>query len=394
MKNRRVAVVHDWLDTWGGAESVTAAMLGILDGAQLHALFDHLSPENRRRMDVGHVETTFLQHIPGFRSRFWYGLPLMPLAIEQFDLRRYDTVVSSSHAFAKGVLTTADQLHVSYVHSPMRYAWDLHHEYLADYGMARGLKGWLARLMFHRLRHWDRQTANNVDLFLANSENISRRIWKTYRRRSLVLYPPVDLSRFAVSATRDNFFISVSRLVSYKRVDIVVEAFNRMPEKRLLIIGDGPELAKLKAMAGANVEFLGFQPDAIVAEHLARARALVFAANEDFGITPVEAQAAGTPVVALKRGGALETVLDAASQPLGTGIFFDQPTPEALVTAIHESESLIDGISPELCRANAERFSTQVFDDRFRRLMDVAEQAWECSRQVPHSFETELFLNV
>lgn len=390
MKSRRTAVVHDWLDVWGGAESVTAAMLSILGDAQLHALFDHLSPENRCRMGVEHVETTFLQHIPGLKSRFWYGLPLMPLAIEQFDLRGYDTVVSSSHAFAKGVLTTADQLHVSYVHSPMRYAWDLHHEYLSDYGMTRGLKSWLARLVFHRLRHWDRQTANNVDLFLANSENVARRIWKTYRRRSVVLYPPVDLSRFSVSAARDNYYVSVSRLVSYKRVDIAIEAFNRMPEKRLLIIGNGPELAKLKALANPNIDFLGYQPDAIVAEYLAKARALVFAANEDFGITPVEAQAAGTPVIALKRGGAVETVRDAVSQPLGTGVFFPEQSVDSLISTIRDSESLIDGISSAHCRANAERFSAQVFNTRFRQLMDTAQETWEGTRQSRHTFEAEV----
>lgn len=393
MNSRRTALVHDWLDAWGGAESVTAAMLVALSNPTLHALFDHLSPALRRRMGVEHVKTTFLQNIPGLRSRFWYGLPLMPLAIEQLDLRGFDTVVSSSHAFAKGVLTTADQLHVSYVHSPMRYAWDLHHDYLADYGMDQGLKSWLARLMFHRLRQWDRQTANNVDLFLANSENVARRIWKTYRRRSIVLYPPVDLSRFSVSAVRDDYFVSVSRLVSYKRVDIAVEAFNRMPEKRLLVIGDGPELAKLKALARPNVEFLGYQPDAIVAEHLARARALVFAANEDFGITPVEAQAAGTPVVALRRGGAVETVLDAASHPQGTGVFFAQQSAEALLSVIRESESLIDGISSAHCRSNAERFSAQVFDTRFRQLMNTAEAAWDGTSRSRHTFEAQILRN-
>lgn len=391
MKGRRAAVVHDWLDAWGGAESVTAAMLGVLGDAQLHALFDYLTPENRCRMGVEHVKTTFLQHIPGLRSRFWFGLPLMPLAIEQFDLREYDTVVSSSHAFAKGALTTADQLHVSYVHSPMRYAWDLHHDYLTDYGMNLGLKGWLARLIFHRLRHWDRQTANNVDLFIANSENVARRIWKTYRRRSFVLYPPVELARFSVSEIRDNYFVSVSRLVSYKRVDITVEAFNRMPERRLLVIGDGPELAKLKALAKPNIEFLGYQPDAVVAAHLARARALVFAANEDFGITPVEAQAAGTPVVALKRGGAVETVLDAASQPRGTGVFFPQQSAEALIAAIRDSESLIETIAPADCRANAERFSAKVFDTRFRQLMNTVEETWDGTRRSRHTFEAQVF---
>lgn len=393
MNQPRTALVHEWLTDWGGSESVLAEISRCVGSPDLYALLDFLSPEHRQRLDCAAVGTSFVQSLPFARSHFWYYLALMPLAVETFDLRNYDLVISSSHAFAKGALTSAEQLHLSYVHSPMRYAWDLHHEYLADYGLDHGLKGWLARAMFHRLRRWDRQTANNVDLFIANSANVARRIWRTYRRRSIVLYPPVDTSRFSLAPAKDNYYLSVSRLVSYKRVDLLVQAFRLMPERRLLVIGDGPELERLKALAGANIEFLGHQPDPVVADHLARARALVFAANEDFGITPVEAQAAGTPVIAYRSGGALETVIDARHDPGGTGIFFDEQTPTALAAAIRESENLLADISPATCRDHAQRFSTTVFHERFNALLQLAASAWEATRHTPATFEAEVLDN-
>lgn len=392
--NLRTALIHEWLTDWGGSESVLAEISRCFKRPDIYALLDFLPAAARARLNHGAIRTTFIQSLPFARSHFWHYLGLMPLAIESLDLRDYELVVSSSHAVAKGVLTSAEQMHLSYVHSPMRYAWDLHHDYLADYGVDRGLRGWLARLMFHRIRQWDRQTANNVDLFLANSENVARRIWKTYRRRSLVLYPPVDLSRFAVSAARDDYFISVSRLVSYKRVDILVEAFNRMPEKKLLVIGDGPEIHKLKRQANQNIEFLGHQPDAVVADHLARARALVFAANEDFGIVPVEAQAAGTPVIAFRGGGVLETVIDAATSNNGTGFFFNSHDPQSIVDIIQSQGNRLDGISAGACINNAMRFSTEVFTQRFSSLVTRSRNAWESTRKKPEEFENFVLDNV
>lgn len=385
---RRTALIHDWLTDWGGSENVLSALASCLDKPDLFSLIDFLAPHHRNRLAVGRSHTSFIQHLPGAATKFWNYLALMPLAIERFDLRDFECIVSSSHAFAKGVLTNADQLHLSYVHTPMRYAWDLHYEYLSDYGLDKGIAGWMARILFHRLRRWDRLTANNVDLFIANSENVARRIWRTYRRRSTVLYPPVDTSRFGLSSAKDNFYLSVSRLVSYKRIDIIVQAFSLIPNKKLLVIGDGPELSKLKALAGANVEFLGQQPDSVVADHLARARGLVFAANEDFGITPVEAQAAGTPVIAYRRGGALETVIDALRLPGGTGVFFDEPTPEALSSVIREHEGTLADILPETCRQNAMRFSDSVFRQRFDALLQRASEAWSTTRHRPETFES------
>jgi glycosyltransferase involved in cell wall biosynthesis len=257
----RIHYVHEWLTEWGGSEDVTRAMLQAVPGAALHATIDFLKDADRRKFGAIPIRTTFLQKAPFARDRFWHYLPLTPLAVETHDLRGAQVILSSSHAFAKGVLTTAEQLHVSYVHSPMRYAWDLHHEYLADYRLDRGLKGLLARYMFHRLRQWDRQTANNVDLFLANSRHVQRRIWRAYRRVAQVLHPPVAVSRFRFEPRKGDHYVTVSRLVSYKRIDLLLEAFRAMPQRKLVVIGDGAygDSAALAAMS-ERVNLEGAEP--------------------------------------------------------------------------------------------------------------------------------------
>lgn len=376
-KAPRLAIIHEWLTDWGGSEAVTAAMLDALPDAKLHALFNFLSPADRARLGDRAVTTTFLQSLPGMRNRFWYYLGLMPYAVESMDLRDHDVVVSSSHAFAKGVLTNADQLHLSYVHSPMRYAWDLHHEYMDDYGLRSGPKAWFARWLFHRLRLWDMRTANGVDLFLANSRHVARRIWKTYRRPSRVLYPPVDVSRFNVAHDKEDYYLVVSRLVSYKKVGLIVDAFAALPDKRLVVIGDGPEMAKVGAGATPNVQLLGRQSDAVVADYMRKARAFVFAAKEDFGITPVEAQACGTPVIAYGAGGALETVrgLDVADAA-ATGVFFASQSVESIRAAIAHFENNRARITADACRANAESFSRERFQREFASIVDAAVGCW------------------
>jgi glycosyltransferase involved in cell wall biosynthesis len=245
---RRVAYVHEWLTDWGGSEDVTRAMMEAVPGHALYATIDFLSDSDRAKLTGTAIRTTFLQRLPFARTRFWHYLPLTPLAVETHDLRDAQVIVSSSHAFAKGVLTTAEQLHVSYVHSPMRYAWDLHHQYLEDYRLQRGARGLLARYLFHRLRQWDRQTANNVDLFLANSRHVQRRIWRAYRRPARVLYPPVATGRFVFEPRKGDYYVTVSRLVSYKRIDLLLQAFRAMPQRKLVVIGDGPEAPRLRAM--------------------------------------------------------------------------------------------------------------------------------------------------
>jgi glycosyltransferase involved in cell wall biosynthesis len=383
----RVEYVHEWLTEWGGSEDVTRAMLRAVPGAALHATIDFLRDDQRQRFGGVPVRTTFLQRAPFARTRFWNYLPLTPLAVETHDLRGADVIVSSAHAFAKGVLTTAQQLHVSYVHSPMRYAWDLHHEYLADYRLDRGAKGMLARYLFHRLRQWDRQTANNVDLFLANSRHVQRRIWRTYRRLSRVLYPPVAVGRFRFEPRKDDHYVTVSRLVSYKRVDLLLQAFRAMPRRRLVVIGDGPELPRLRALCPPNVELLGFQPAEVVQQHLGSARAFLFAAHEDFGISPVEAQACGTPVIAYGVGGSRETVRDLRSETRATGLLFNEQTPAGLQAAVEAFDSA--AIDPHDCRRWAERFDEPVFEDAFRRLL---EEAWSAWQRDPSSVEPALGL--
>ena len=389
MKNLipKVHIAHEWLTEWGGSEDVTRLMLDCLPGASLSATINFLSAINRARLNVSDIQTTFLQHAPFVEKRFWNYLPLTPLAVESLDLRHANLIVSSSHAFAKGVLTTAEQLHISYVHSPMRYAWDLHFQYLKDYRLDRGLKGALARWIFHRLRLWDRQTANNVDLFLANSHHVRQRIWRTYRRPARVLYPPVRVDDFKPQGQKDDYYVTVSRLVSYKRVDLIVDAFAAMPGRKLVVIGDGPELVALKARCPANVVLMGWQPDDVVQQHMAAARAFIFAAHEDFGISPVEAQACGTPVIAYGVGGATETVRDVRQMPEPTGLLFPHQTAASLAEAVEDFERLSGQISPEACRQWAEGFSEARFKREFLTLVD---EAWTCWKDDPQTLEQRM----
>lgn len=325
-----VALIHDWLTTYAGAERVLEQMLTVYAQADLFAVCDFLPPEQRAFLQGRVPQTSFIQRLPLAARRYRGYLPLMPLAIEQLDVSSYDVVLSSSHAVAKGVLTGPQQLHVSYVHSPIRYAWDLQHQYLREAQLQHGLKSMLARLSLHYMRLWDVRTANGVDAFIANSRFIARRIAKVYRRPARVIYPPVEVEAFSLREQKEDFYLTASRMVPYKKMPLIVEAFAAMPDKRLVVIGDGPELARCKAVAAPNVELLGYQPFEVLRDYMQRARAFVFAAEEDFGITPVEAQACGTPVIAFGRGGACETIvgldaaapLPAAGGAAPTGLFF------------------------------------------------------------------------
>jgi glycosyltransferase involved in cell wall biosynthesis len=383
----RVAIAHEWLTDWGGSEDVVRLMLECAPGSTLSATINFLSPANRARLDVAQIQTTFLQKAPFAETRFWNYLPLTPLAVESLDLRHADLIVSSSHAFAKGVLTTAQQLHLSYVHSPMRYAWDLHHQYLADYKLDKGMKGVLARWMFHRLRMWDRQTANNVDLFLANSRHVQQRIWRTYRRPSRVLYPPVRTSSFKLQHGKEDFYVTVSRLVSYKRIDLMVEAFRSMPRRKLVVIGAGPELDAMRHRCPPNVELMGWQSDAVVQDYLGRAKAFIFAAHEDFGISPVEALACGTPVIAYGVGGAAETVRDLHEHARPTGVLFYDQSAAAIETAVQVFDDAGPAFDPDVCREWAETFSEERFRTQFT---DVMDRAWTMWRKAPQELEPAL----
>ena len=367
---KKIAIVHDWLVTYAGAERVLETILNLYPDADLFSVCDFL-PENERHFLQGRKPTTtFIQSLPGARKHYRNYLPLMPLAIEQLDLSMYDLVISSSHAVAKGVLTGPDQLHVSYVHSPMRYAWDLQHQYLHESGLNRGVKGWIAKYLLHKLRIWDLRTANGVDQFIANSEYIARRIWKVYRRSSAVIYPPVDVSGFTLREKKDNFYLTASRMVPYKKMDLIVESFKYLPDKRLVVIGDGPDMNKIKAKAGSNVELLGYQPFDVLRDYMQRARAFVFAAEEDFGITPVEAQACGTPVIAFGKGGAFKTIRGLGVVDSPTGVFFDKQSVDSIVEAVRRYERHYEIFSAVACRKNAMQFSPETFQERFRSVVD------------------------
>lgn len=363
----RVAIVHDWLVTYGGAERLLEAVLEHFPGAPIYTLLYRRDAFNKTRISEHPIHTSFLQRLPGGIRMYRTYLPLMPFAIEQLDLRDYDLIISSSHAVAKGILTRADQLHISYVHTPIRYAWDLQLDYLEWSGVQKGIRSVIARLFLHYIRLWDTASAQRVDVFVANSHWVARRIWKTYRRRARVIYPPVDVANFQHTRERENFYLTVSRLVPYKRVDLIVEAFSRLG-RPLVVIGDGPDFTKLQRLAGPTVRLLGYQPDEVVREYMERCVGFVFAAEEDFGIAPVEAQAAGAPVIAFGKGGVRETVI-----PGETGLLFYEQTVESLMEAVEKFETYRGKFDPKRIRRNAERFSY----DRFRRqFAALVEEAW------------------
>ncbi|MFO1046981.1 MAG: glycosyltransferase family 4 protein [Geminicoccaceae bacterium] len=364
VRRLRVAIVHDWLTVYGGAERVLEHMLAVMPQADVYTLVDFVPDDQRGFLGGRTPRTSFIQRLPFARKHYRHYLPLMPLAIEQFDLSGYDLVISSSYAVAKGVITGPDQLHVSYVHSPVRFAWDLQHQYLRQSGMGRGLASWAVRALLHRIRLWDTRTANGVDHFLANSQFIARRVWKVYRRAAEVIYPPVDIGDFRLVEAKGGNYVTVSRLVPYKRVELLVEAFARLPDRHLTIIGAGPELERLRRVAPANVELAGFLPDAEVRRRLERARAFLFAAEEDFGIVMVEAQACGTPVIAYGKGGACEVVRD-LGRPGATGVLFAEQTADSIVDAIARFEDAAGQIEPLACRRNAERFGHARFCSEF-----------------------------
>lgn len=368
---KRVAVVHDWLTTYAGAERVLAKILELFPDADLFSLIDVVPTEQRAFLGGRRATTSFIQRLPWAGRHYRRYLPLMPLAVEQFDLSGYDLVISSSYAVAKGVITGPRQVHVSYVHSPIRYAWDLQHQYLAETGLDRGLGSAAARLVLHYIRLWDVRTAHGVDAFVANSRFVARRIRKVYGREAEVVYPPVDTEAFSLREDKEDFYLTASRLVPYKRIDLIVEAFSAMPERRLIVIGDGPEEERIRRKAGPNVTLLGYQPFEVLRSHMQRARAFVFAATEDFGIVPVEAQACGTPVIAFGAGGSLETVLGLEHEH-PTGIFFEAQTTPSLTRAVDAFEQQRERFVPGAIREQARRFDADVFARAFTHAVDEA----------------------
>ena len=386
--DKKVAIVHDQLYTIGGAEKVLKQLLDFLPQADLYALFDLLDDADRRSLTGGRkVYVTVMQKLPFLSRLRKFYFPMMPFAIEQLDLTRYDIIVSSSYLVAKGVLTAPDQIHVCYMHSPMRYAWDQQANYLDQIHSNFGVRRMIARLVLHYIRGWDARSTNGVDLILVNSEFVGRRANKAYRRTSKVLYPPVDIEAFesgGVQTAVKNRFVTMCRLVEGKRVHLLVDAFRHLPDCTLDVIGDGPLMRSLKASAPENVNFLGRLSDQEVVERITSSTAFVYAAEEDFGIAPVEAQACGIPVVAPRRGGTGETVRDLAlDDPAPTGILFDEATGEAIAAAVRLVVDARDQFTAQNCRSNARRFGRDEFKRGFARHMlslsgrkTLAEQAF------------------
>jgi UDP-N-acetylmuramyl pentapeptide phosphotransferase/UDP-N-acetylglucosamine-1-phosphate transferase/glycosyltransferase involved in cell wall biosynthesis len=385
---RRIAIVHDFLYTYGGAERVLEQMLEVYPEADVFSLFDFVPEDQRGFLKGKTVTTSFIQRMPKAARFHRHYLPLMPLAVEQLDVSGYDIVLSSSYLAAKGVITRPDQLHVCYCHSPVRFAWDLQHQYLGEQGITRGLKSWVVRCLLQYMRNFDTRSSNGVDHFLANSNFIARRIKKFYRREAETIYPPVDLQRFQpVDTPREDFYLVASRLVPYKKVELIVQAFNRMPERKLVVVGTGPQEQRVRDAANDNVEVMGFQSSEKLVELMQACKAFVFAAEEDFGIVPVEAQACGTPVIAFGRGGATETVIDRV-----TGVLFHEQTPLSIMDAVLRFEQM--NLDPKQIRRNAQRFSPERFRTQLQSFVDQRAEQFRAycdadSPQLPQEDEVD-----
>ena len=361
------ALIHEWFVDYKGSERCIESFTNIWNDFDIYALIDFLSDEERETILKGKkANTSFIQNLPFAKTQYRNYLPLFPFVIEQFDLRDYDLIISSSHAVAKGVLTHSNQLHISYIHTPIRYAWDLYHQYLNESGLNRGVKGTLAKYFLHKIRLWDISTINRVDYYIANSKYIARRIKKIYGKESKVIYPPVDIDKFQLYEKKDDYYFTMSRMVPYKKIDLIVEAFSKT-DKKLVVAGTGPDFEKIKKLATPNIELLGYIDDSEAIKYMQRAKAFVFSAEEDFGITPVEAQACGTPVICLGKGGTKETILDGE-----TGIHFQEQKIDSLLKAVEKFER--SEFEPKRVRKNAERFSKQRFEKEIEEFVTLKYQ--------------------
>jgi len=357
------ALVHDWLSVYAGAEKCVESFTNIWDDFEVYSLIDYLSDEDREIILKGKkANTSFIQNLPFAKTKYRNYLPFFPRAIEEFNLSKYDVILSSSHAVAKGVLTHSNQLHISYVHTPIRYAWDLYHQYLKESGLDKGFKGALAKYFLHKIRMWDMSTINRVDHYIANSHYIARRIKKVYGKKSTVIYPPVDVEKFKLCEKKENFYLTASRMVPYKKIDLIVATFTKI-NKKLVVIGTGPDKDKIKSFAGDNIEFLGFASEDVLLDYMQRAKGFVFAAEEDFGIVPVEAQACGTPVICLGKGGTKETVIDGV-----TGIHFEEQTVESLTKGINKFEN--NTFNPKKIREHSLKFSKKRFEKEIEEFVN------------------------
>ena len=359
----KVAYVQDWFTVDGGAEKVTRQILQLYPKADLFSLIDFMDEETRKNVLSGRKgKTTFLQSMPMARRYYRWYLPLFPLAIKSFDLMNYDLIISSSYSVAKGVKTGQGQRHVCYCHSPMRYAHDLKEEYLNDMAGSNPLLRFAMNKILHRLAAWDISNSAGVSCFIANSANVSERIRRLYSRESAVIHPPVNLSEFHLSEDKDEFYLTSSRLVPYKRVDLIIQAFRQMPDRKLVVTGSGPEFDHLRKSAASrgNIAIKGHVPREELVELMSRAKAFINASHEDLGLSVVEALASGTPVIAYGKGGVLETTEEGRS-----AIYFHEQQAEALVRAIEKFENS-NLAGPEELRKWARSFDESHFRQRFK----------------------------
>ncbi|MGE5111005.1 MAG: glycosyltransferase [Acidobacteriaceae bacterium] len=382
--NLRVAIVHYWFANRRGGERVVEAIAELFPEADLFALIadpEVMAPDLRRRK----ITTSFLSKLPGSPRLRRYLLPLYPYALEQFDLRGYDLVISSESGPAKGVLTNSQTCHVCYCHSPMRYIWELYHEYQSENGSGRMTRQAFA-LIAHYMRLWDVSTAHRVDHFIANSVNVAQRIWKNYRRYSDVVYPPVRVNVGPVTSRIGDHYLYVGQLVDYKRVDLAIEVCKKL-KRRLRIVGDGEQFKRLRSIASPDIEFLGSLSDDDVRNEYASCRALLFPGEEDFGIVPVEAQSFGRPVVAYGRGGALETVVGIlpGDRPTSdmTGVFSRGQDTDSFSEAIRTLEALEGEFRPEIAQRNASRFSSKTFREKMSELLEQKLETFHSGRVLP-----------
>ncbi|HEX8575649.1 MAG TPA: glycosyltransferase family 4 protein [Flavobacterium sp.] len=364
-KNKKIAIVHEWLVDYSGSERLTEQLLNIFPDADLFAIVEFLPDNLKWFIKNKKVTTSFIQKLPFAKKKYRNYLPLMPFAIEQLDVSNYDVVISVSHAVSKGIITNVNQIHICYCCSPIRYAWDLYHQYLKESKLQRGFKGFIAKSILHYIRFWDLTTTNRVDYFIAISKYIVGRINKNYRREASYIYPPVNVEDFTLHLEKSDFYFAASRLVPYKKIDLIVEAFSKMPDKKLVVIGDGPDFEKIKRLVTPNITMLGYQPFPVLKEHLQKAKAFVFAADEDFGIIPLEAQACGTPVIAYGRGANLETVLGGI-----TGLYFQEQTLESLISTVNKFEEVKGNFDPINIRQHAETFSIKRFQSEFKAFVE------------------------
>jgi len=362
----KVALIQDWLTVIGGSEYVFKEIASLFPEADIYTLVAREETIKSLGLEQHKVTTSFIQKLPFAKTKYRNYLPLFPLAVEQFDLSSYDLIISSSHAVAKGVLTHSGQVHVCYCHSPMRYAWDLYHQYIKESGLDKGIKGFFAKLVLHRIRQWDIISTNRVDYFISNSNYIGKRIKKIYNRESVTIYPNVAVEDFEVCLEREDFYFTCSRLVPYKKIDLIVKAFNNMPDKQLIVIGDGPDFKKIKKLAAANIVMMGYQPFEVLKHYLSKAKAFVFAAEEDFGILPVEAQACGTPVIAYGKGGLTETVIENY-----TGVYFTEQTESSIVEAISFFENNLKIFNPVEIAKHASLFSSKRFKQELNNYLST-----------------------